>query len=266
MMLTRKIKSIAGITWKSLLIYRADTWLNIFFSGARVLLSFLLWQMIFTNQDTVGGYTFSMMVTYAIFSTQLAQLQHKEDHAWQLANEVLSGQFSKYLTHPFPITGHFFGVWLGTWSHQFILTLITIAIWAAVFWQYCVVSVTLDLLWLLVLVPLGGIFMMLLNHMIALISLKFKGIGGFMMLKGSLIEFFSGALIPLILLPVSVVSILKFTPFYYVIFYPVNFLLGAESQPPWLAVLVLSIWCLIVFIAAQLWIKKAHQFYEGAGI
>lgn len=265
-MIAGKLKSVVGITWKSQLIYNADAWLNIIFSGARVLLSFLLWQMIFTGKDVIGGYTFPMMVTYAIFSSQLAQLHHREDHAWQLAEEVLSGQFSKYLTHPFAITGHFYGVWLGIWLHQLVLIVITIAMWSLIFWNSISIELNTELLWMLLLLPLGGTVMMLFHHTIALMSLRFKDIGGFMMLKRSFVEFFSGAMIPLILMPDWLQGILKYTPFYYVIFYPVNLLLGQESQPPWIAILMLIFWCGVFYTAAQYWIKNAHQFYEGAGI
>ncbi|NSW53022.1 MAG: ABC-2 family transporter protein [Anaerolineae bacterium] len=262
----KKVGGIAAITWKGLLIYRADAWLNIVFAGARVILTFLLWSAVFSAKDRIGDYTLPMMITYAVFSTQLAQLQHKDDHAWQLASEVRAGTFSKYLVHPFSITGHFFGLWLGAWTHQLLLSLVTILVWALAFWRYMVIPVNADLVWLLILVPLGGVFMMAFNHAVSLASLKFTEITGLLIFKSNLVEFFSGALIPLQLLPDWFERVLRITPFYYVIYYPVNFLLGAENQPPLRACLVLAGWTLVFVLAARYWLRSAHRFYEGVGI
>ena len=261
-----KTFNIAAITWKSLLIYRADAWLNVLFAGARVLLTFLLWSAVFAGKDMVGGYTLPMMITYAIFSTQLAMLQHKDDHAWQLATEVREGAFSKYLTHPIAITQHFFGLWLGQWSYQLVLTLITIAVWSLAFTRYITIQLQPDLLWLVLIIPLGGILMMIFNHTISLLALKLKETTGLLIFKNNLIELVSGALIPLQLLPDWLTNGLQYTPFYSVIYFPVSLILGENTQHPILAVLSLILWSGVFLMLSQIWLKRAHRFYEGVGI
>jgi ABC-2 type transport system permease protein len=108
--------------------------------------------------------------------------------------------------------------------------------------------------------------MLLLNHCIALLSLKFIDITGFIIGKGALIELLSGALIPLTLLPAPLVAGLRFSPFYYVVFYPANLVLGKVTEPPVVAVLVLASWCAILYAVAQGWFRRARRLYEGVGI
>jgi ABC-type uncharacterized transport system permease subunit len=102
--------------------------------------------------------------------------------------------------------------------------------------------------------------------MVASLSLKYLDVTGLMILKGTLIEFFSGALIPLQLLPVPITEILKATPFYYVVYYPASLFINQQTEPPWVAALVLAGWCVLLYGLNGVWFKRARRYYEGVGI
>ncbi len=257
---------VAKITWKSMLAYQADTWLGAALSGVRICLSFPLWSAIYAGRSQVGGYTLPMMITYALISSLLARLQHQDTVAWQFANEVREGVFSKYLAHPISVLHYFLSAGLGRWSYLLLFNLAALLVWGTVFSRWLVLPSNAESLWLLILIPLGAVVMLLLNHLIASLSLKYQDIGGLMILKGSLIEFFSGALIPLQLLPAPLTSVLRFTPFYYVVYYPASLLLGTQSEPPPLAALILLAWCAVFYALNRLWFTRARRFYEGVGI
>jgi ABC-2 type transport system permease protein len=208
-----------------------------------------------------------MMVTYALASSLLGNLQHQDALAWQLANEVREGQFSKYLVHPLSVTGYFLWAGLGRWVYLLLVNGVTTLVWLALLSNWLFLeNVGLETLWLLVLVPLGGLCMLLLNHAIALLSLKYQDVGGIMILKGSVIEFLTGALVPLSLLPELFTAVLRFTPFYYIVYYPASLLLGKQTEPPVLAAAVLAAWCLVLYVGAEAWFHRAKRFYEGVGI
>jgi ABC-2 type transport system permease protein len=257
---------VARITWKSMIAYRFDTWLGAGLTGFRVLLAFLLWTAVYNGRAEVGGYTLPMMVTYALFSTILTRLQHQDAVAVQLANEVREGAFSKYLVHPISVVGYFMSAGLGRWSYLVIVNAAGLALWGGIFSHWLALPSSGQNLWLFLLVPLGALCMLLMNHMIALFSLKLLDVGGIMILKGSVIEFFSGALIPLQLLPTPVVAVLKFTPFYYVVYYPANLVLGKQTEPPLLAAAVLLVWIAVFYTIGQVWFLGARKYYEGVGI
>lgn len=262
-----KYFQVAKITWKSMIAYQADTWLGAAVSGFRVLLSFLLWSAVFAGRSEVAGYTLPMMVTYYLVASLLSRLQNQDALAWQLSNEVREGVFSKYLVHPISVIGYFLGAGFGRWSYLLLVNGAALAVWALTFSKWLVLPARpVNLLWLILIVPLGGLFMLLLNHSIALLSLKYQDISGMMILKGGMIEFLSGALVPLNLLPAVLTGILTYTPFYYVIYYPASLFLGRQSEPPLQAVLVLLIWCLVFFFISQHWFYHARRHYEGVGI
>ncbi len=258
---------VAKITWKNMLAYQTDTWLGAAVSGFRVLLSFLLWRAIFSGRAEVAGYTLPMMVTYYLIASMLSRLQYQDALAWQLSGEVREGAFSKYLTRPMPVISFFLGAGLGRWSYLVLVNGGTLLLWTSIFSQWVVFPAQrVNLLWLGLLIPLGGVCMLLFNHMIALLSLKYQDVTGLLVLKGGMIEFLSGALVPLNLLPAFLTGALKFTPFYYIVFYPASLFLGTQTEPPVFAVLVLLLWCVIFYAAGQAWFFHARKYYEGVGI
>jgi ABC-2 type transport system permease protein len=263
----RKYIQVAKITWKTMIAYQADTWLGAAVSGFRVILAFLLWSAIFEGQTEVAGYTLPMMVTYYLIASLLSRLQYQDALAWQLANEVREGAFSKYLVRPMPVVNFFLGAGLGRWSYLALVNGGALLLWAVIFWQWIVLPDNpAVLLWLVLLIPLGALCMLLFNHMIAQLSLKYQDVGGLLIMKGGIIEFLSGALVPLNLLPAPLAEVLKFTPFYYIVYYPASLFLGTQSEPPALAVLALLFWCLAFYIAGKAWFVYARKYYEGVGI
>ena len=261
-----KYLQVARITWKSMLAYQADTWLGAALSGVRVLLSFLLWSAVFAGRSEVGGYTLPMMITYALLSAMLARLQHQDALAWQLASEIKAGVFSKYLVHPISVVQYFLSAGLGRWSYLLIINAVALIVWGGIFSHWLVLPASPEAWWIVLLIPLGAVCMLLLNHLVASLSLKYLDVTGLMIIKNTLIEFFSGAFIPLQLLPALITGLLKFTPFYYVVYYPASLFINQQAEPPWVAVLVLTGWCCLLYLANQVWFRRARRYYEGAGI
>lgn len=263
----QKYLQVAKINWKAMLAYQVDAWLGSASSGFRVLLSLLLWIAVFSGKEEVGGYTLPMMVTYSLLATLFARLQYADDMAYQLANEVRDGQFSKYLVHPVSVSGYFIWSGMGRWLYYLIINGAALALWSLVFSRWLAPPAPVqDLLWLLLLLPLGALVMQLLYHCIGLLSLKYIEVTGFLIGSGSLVEFLSGSLIPLSLLPAPVTAGLRFFPFYYVVYYPATLVLGKNTEPPYFAALVLLAWCLVFYVIAETWFRRARRLYEGVGI
>ncbi len=152
-----KYAQVAKITWKSMLAYQADTWLGAAVSGFRVLLAFLLWQAVFAGRSEVAGYTLPMMVTYSLITSMLSRLQNQDGLAWQLAGEVREGSFSKYLVHPVSVAAYFVSAGLGRWSYLLLVNAAALLLGAVAFSAWLVLPANpLDLIWLALLLPLGG--------------------------------------------------------------------------------------------------------------
>lgn len=261
-----KYLQVAQTTWKSMLAYQTDTWLGAGFSGFRVLMAFLLWQAIFDGRETVAGYTLPMMVTYSLLSSMIGRLQNQDNLAWQLAEEVRAGQFSKYLIHPMRVIQYFLGAFLGRWSYMLVVNGGATLAWLAVFSGWVTLRPDTNWLWAALILPLGGLCMFFLNHLIGLLSLKYNDITGMMYTKGPMVEFLSGMLVPLDMLPAATLPVIRLMPFYYIAYYPARLLMGSATEHPLFAALVLGGWCIIFYLLGQAWFSHARKFYEGVGI
>ncbi|MBN2048592.1 MAG: ABC-2 family transporter protein [Anaerolineaceae bacterium] len=266
MIALKKYSRVMSTSWKSLLAYREDQWLKVVFSGARVLLAYLLWSALYQGKDQIAGYTFPMMMTYMLFTSLLTQLQTADDMAYQFNDEVLQGTFSKYLIRPVSVMGYFISAAIGRWAYMLFFHLISLAIWLAIFWHTIEHPPLSRFMWMAVFLPVGALCVQLFSHLIVQLSFKFREISGLLMIKNGIIEFLSGSYVPLHLLPAAMLPALRLTPFYYVLYYPINYLLREETQPPHVALLILLAWCLIFAAAAELSFRRTKRHYDGVGI
>jgi ABC-2 type transport system permease protein len=79
------------------------------------------------------------------------------------------------------------------------------------------------------------------------------------------VEFLSGALFPLDILPTAIQNFLSYTPFPYLIFFPLEIYLGKMEGLVLLKEMMISIaWLVILwYILKSVWVKglKAYQAY-----
>ena len=218
----------------------------------------------------MGGYTLPMMVTYSLLAPRCCRAcSTMTSMAWQLAGEVREGQFSKYLVHPVSVAAYFIERRAGPLDVP------------AAGQRRGAAAVERGLLGLAGAAgqPAGSALagaaccrwgrwcMLLLNHCIALLSLKFVDVTGFMIGKGTLIEFLSGALDPAEPAAGRADGGLRFTPFYYVVYYPANLVLGKQTlNRPLLAVVVLLGWCADLLRGlSEAWFRARAGFTKGWG-
>jgi ABC-2 type transport system permease protein len=88
----------------------------------------------------------------------------------------------------------------------------------------------------------------------------------FYMIKNIVIQFITGALVPLSLFPNAFVSVFKYTPFYYTLYYPVSIYLTNDLSEVKLGLAVLVISIITVFILIRLIYRRAYNYYEGVGM
>ena len=108
--------------------------------------------------------------------------------------------------------------------------------------------------------------MILFNYFLSLLSFKFLNISGLNIMKQNFIEFISGALIPLSILPAVVVKVFSLLPFYYTLYYPAALYLGRNEEAPLFAIAVMLFWNLLILMAGSLFYKKSVRSFEGVGI
>ena len=113
---------------------------------------------------------------------------------------------------------------------------------------------------------LGLIFMTEFQFFIGILSFKFLEISMFRIIADNIVIFITGAVIPLSLLPETVIAVMRIFPFYYIIYLPSMLVIGRNGNEAVSGLIILSVWALVFFIINDLLYKRLRVLFEGAGI
>jgi ABC-2 type transport system permease protein len=86
------------------------------------------------------------------------------------------------------------------------------------------------------------------------------------MIKNNIMEFLTGTLIPLTLLPEILQKISRFFPFYYVYYYPTLLYMNIETGNILMAIVVLISWNIFMTTLNIIAYSRMKMAYEGVGI
>lgn len=263
----RKYWEISKTYMKAQLVWRADVIFNMIFTISKILFAYLLWGTVFQDKEMVGTFTFHGMLSYYVVSSFLSQLEMSEGISSERHDRLRNGTFSKYLVIPAGIERYFMAMELGVVLFYLIFDFAAAAVWVFVFrirfvfageWQVIACA--------LVMTVLGMVFMVQLNYFLGILTLRFEGIGTFLMIKNNLVSLVTGSIVPLALFPEFVVSILRLLPFYYVTYLPAMLLTGKCGEEAVRGIVIIGCWCVLMQLVIRAAWKKYFTAYDGAGI
>lgn len=263
----RKYVEIAKILFKSQITWRFDVAMTLLFTVSKILFAYILWGTIFKEHEIVAGFTFPMMLSYYLISSFLSQIDMSDGVSVEIGDRVRGGTFSKYMVVPVNIQGYFIAQTLGRMSFYLIFNMLATLAWVLIFNIDFIVTSDVEMIFLAVcMIILGLLFMIKLNYFLGILAFKFQDIGFFLMIKGNIVAFITGTLVPLTLLPEGVVSIMKIFPFYYVTYLPSMLIIGKNQHEALIGIAVLSIWLLFFSLLNKFAYLKLRVIYDGVGI
>jgi ABC-2 type transport system permease protein len=265
----RAYAAVARSSLADALAWRADAFLGLVMGVVRVALALLLWTAVFDGRAEVGGMSLRMMASYYLIAIFIFQFNQSGLVASSLATEIRTGLFSKYLARPVDPLAWFLAASAGRSAFQ-AAAAIGAALASALLCLVLDSSILapLDPLGLLAAIPvilLGMLALALVNFMTGILAFVFQDISSFQVGKDCVIEFLSGALIPIALLPAQLRGILSATPFPALASLPADLMLGRGfgGYPGALAALVL--WDFILYLAARALYARLSPRYEEMG-
>lgn len=262
-----KYSEVSRVYMKTQLAWRADVIFNMIFTVTRILFAYLLWGIIFQENDMIGQFTFHGMLSYYIVSSFLSQLEMSQGVSDEIHQRIRNGTFSKYMVMPIGIEKYFLAMEFGVVSFYFLFDLAAAVIWVFLFRiQFTFTADVKIILCAAVIIVAGMFFMVQFNYFLGLLTLKYQGIGTFLMIKNNLMSLVTGSIVPLALFPEAVVNVMKILPFYYVTYLPAMLLTGLCREEALRGVLVIFGWCVLMqFLISRMW-KKYIRKYDGVGI
>lgn len=263
----RKYWEIVKTYMKTQLVWRADVIFNMIFTISKILFAYLLWGIIFQGKETVGAFTFHGMLSYYIVSSFLSQLEMSGGISSEIYARIRNGTFSKYMVIPVGIELYFMAMELGIVLFYLAFDFIAAVVWIFVFRiQFVFAAEWSVIVCAVIMTVLGMLFMVQLNYLLGLMTLKYQGIGTFLMIKNNLVSLVTGSIVPLALFPETVVRMMRILPFYYVTYLPSMLLTGMCRDEALGGIAVISCWCVITQLMIWVTQKKYFKTYDGVGI
>lgn len=263
----RKYLEVFRISLKAQFVYRFDIIVNIVFPVATVLFAYIIWKAIFGQNQMVGGFTFQSMLSYYIVNSFLAGMDKSAKISEEICDQVMKGSFSKYIVIPINIQGYLMVRNLGMVLFHLVFNLVASFIWIFIFQiDFVLTTDPLQLLCAVAMWLLGMIFMAQFHFFIGILSFKYTTVTSFRIIASNIVEFVSGTMVPLILLPEMLLSFLRILPFYYTAYLPSMLLIGRNPEEAVPGLLIIAGWVIGFAVLNKVTYKRMRLLYEGVGI
>ncbi|TSC87793.1 MAG: ABC transporter permease [Microgenomates group bacterium Gr01-1014_16] len=258
----RKYFTVFAIDWQNQFIYRLNFILWRFRNVLRVLMTYYLWISIFSSQTSVFGYTKEQMIAYLLLALFISSLVTSSPSNDNVGGEVSNGTLNNFLVKPIGYLRYWFTRDLSSKLINIIFAVGEISLLYIIFRPSLYVSP--NLISLLLLVSAVIIYFLLGKLAISIVFWAPENTWGFMFTILVLMEMFTGLIFPLDLLPHWAFSTLQFTPFPYLIYFPLASIIG---KPVDLRILLQSfVWMgILYYLLKKVW-AKGLKTYSASGI
>jgi ABC-2 type transport system permease protein len=235
----------------------------------QILLVFFLWDTVFAQQGrVVFGYDRARILTY-VFGLLIVRAFVLSARAMEVAGEVSRGDLSNYLIKPLS----YFKYWLTRDISSKALNLAFAGVETFVLFLILKPPFFIQTN----LLSLAGFLIAIISAMFIYFVLLFitsavpfwmpeAGWAAHFLVTAVAVEFLSGALFPLDILPGAIQSVLSYTPFPYLIFFPLQVYLGKVTGiAMFKGIFVSFFWAVILwFVMSSVW-KRGLKVYQAHG-
>lgn len=263
----KKYLQVLKITFQEYFVYRLNFILWRFRSFVLLIVLFSFWSALFAGREDLFGYQKSQILTYT-FGIAVLRGVVLASRSADLAGEIRSGQTANWLLRPIG----YFKFWatrdLADKFLNLFFTIFEVGILIVIFKPPLLFQTNpVYLLGFVLFCALAAILYFIINLIF--------GMSGFWLIDVwaprflfmvVFLEFASGGVFPLDVLPSIFVKILQFTPFPYLIYFPLKVWLGQISN--WQLTLALFVTCFWIFVFHRilkfLW-QKGLKIYDVPG-
>jgi len=265
-----KYAAVARAALADALAWRSELALGLGASAGRILMALVLWSAVFAGRGEIGGMGLAAVASYYLVAVFVAQIDRSSSMVDTFAREIRAGEFAKYLARPVDPLAWFLASCFGRSAFQAAITAVAAAACSCALAGFLVPPEPVGILAAAAVASLGLLALALVNFMTACLAFAFQDVFSFNIGKNCLVEFLSGALLPLALLPGWARRALELTPFPALASLPAQFILGPARGGAGLgelpAVLLrLALWDLGLYLAARRAFAALSDRYEEAG-
>ncbi len=263
-----KYLTVFAVDWQNQFVYRLNFVLWRFRNILRLLMTYFLWRGIFVSNQSIFGYSQPQMLTYVFLVLIVQTLVLSSPSSDNIGGEIANGDLSNYLVKPISYLKY----WFTRDLSSKLLNIIFAAGEVSLLWYLLKPELHFPtqmqfILAFLVSCAMAVISYYFINVTARLVSFWIPEMTwGLAFVVTILIEIIAGGIFPIDILPKNIGVLLQFTPFPYLIYYPIAIFLGKISGFTLVRILLQSLaWLVIMYwITKKIW-SKGLVVYASEG-
>jgi ABC-2 type transport system permease protein len=247
--------------------YRMDFLMSLISGGFTVIIQFFLWTAIYggSYETELFGYEYNQMVVYIVMAAIMARIT-ATGFEYDIMSDIMEGNMNRFFVQPI---AHMPFRIIGFLGRKVIECLMAVIIAAGLL---ILLSYTMgaeftyyNILIALLISPLSLMINCMMFYFLSATS--FWLTWGWGVFNGATVvtTILSGGIFPIGVFGETIVSVLRFLPFQYIIYFPLNIVVGNASRADiFEGVIMQVIWIFIFWVLSKLYWKVGMKKYIAA--
>jgi ABC-2 type transport system permease protein len=251
------------------LVYRFNFLIRAAFSLIPLLATIYLWRTVYRGQSgAVAGYSLAGMISYYLLVTVVDTFTAVNEDDWQIAADIKDGNISQFLLKPIDYLTYRFCLFFSGKLIFAVASMAPVGLFIYSMRRYLVAPAGGPAL-------AGSVISLILTGLLQFLTSYTLALASFWLLEVSTLIFMifaveyiaGGHLFPLNILPPAIERILDFTPFPYLLFFPVSVYLGqSKGAALWTGLAVQAAWvAFFYFVARWVWWRGIRKYSAVGG-
>jgi ABC-2 type transport system permease protein len=252
------------------LVYRTNFLFRAAFGLVPLAATLFLWEAIYADKPAgaaIGAYTLAQMVSYYLLVTVVDSITAVAEDDWQIAADIKDGAVSQFLLKPLDFLAYRLCLYLSGRVIYTSVALIPVAFFLFFQREY-LVGPAESLGWVLALlsVLMAGLRQFFIAYTVALLSFWVLDVSTFIFIQFAFEFLASGHLFPLDILPDGLHRLLLWSPYPYLLYFPVGVYLGRiQGAELWQGFALQLAWVGVAFLIARFVWSRGLRKYTAVG-
>ncbi len=264
-----KYTHVINLGIQSTLVYRVNFAVRAVFGLVPLLALILLWRAIYEGRTDgdIGGYSLPEVVTYYLIVNVVVALTAVTEDDWQIAADIRDGRISQFLLKPIDYLGYRLCLFAaGRVVYIAAAVIPTVLFLWAQRAELLGPASGLHLAGFLVSLGLTALLQFFVSFTMALLAFWVLEVATFIFILFAFEYIAGGHLFPLDLLPPVVQTALHFTPFPYMLYFPVSVYLGrVDAAGVMQGLAIQGAWVVGTWLLARWVWRRGLKHYSAVG-
>ncbi len=254
---------------QSTLVYRVNFVVRALFGLVPLIALILLWRAIYAGSPSgeIAGFNLPELITYYLMVNVVVALTAVTEDDWQIAADIRDGRISQFLLKPVDYLSYRFSLFL---AGRLVYTLAALPPTVVFLWtqrEYLLAPASSMHLGVFALsLALTAALQFLISFTMALLAFWVLEVATFIFILFAFEHVAGGHLFPLDLLPAPIAAALSYTPFPYMLYFPIQIYLGRVEGPElWRGIAIQTFWACAAFLLARFIWRRGLRRYSAVG-